>query len=126
MKHFFGGFWKLAAALPLVSFLLSISQSATASLPPGWGDADIGSPGLAGSASYNNGLWGVTGSGSDIWKNADPCNFARPTFDADGSLTALITSLQNSDPGSGWSKAGLMFRNDSTAGAANVSIVATG
>ena len=36
-----------------------------------------------------------------------------------------MTSLQNSDPGSGWSKAGLMFRNDSTAGAVNVSIVAT-
>ncbi len=36
-----------------------------------------------------------------------------------------VTSLQNSDPASGWSKAGIMFRNDSTAGSVNVSIVAT-
>ena len=40
-------------------------------------------------------------------------------------MIVQVTSLQNSDPGSGWSKAGLMFRNDSTAGSVNVSIVAT-
>ena len=40
-------------------------------------------------------------------------------------MIVQVTSLQNSDPSSGWSKAGLMFRNDSTAGSANVSIVAT-
>jgi hypothetical protein len=36
-----------------------------------------------------------------------------------------VLSLQNSDPGSGWSKAGLMFRNDASGGSANVALFAT-
>ena len=94
-------------------------------LPPGWSDADIGSPGLAGSAGYTNGLWTVTGGGSDIWNTADQFNFCSTNFSGNGTMITLVTSLQNSDPGSGWSKAGIMFRNDYTAGSANVSIVAT-
>src|SRR5208283_602262 len=95
---------KLTKFFCLVSMLLPMAGTAWAALPPGWSDADIGSPGLAGSATYTNGLWTVVG---------------------DGMMIVLVTSLQNSDPGSGWSKAGLMFRNDSTAGSVNVSIIAT-
>ncbi|MGD0814873.1 MAG: cellulase family glycosylhydrolase [Verrucomicrobiota bacterium] len=105
--------------------LLPMAGTAWAALPPGWSDADIGSPGLAGSATYTNGLWTVTGGGADIWGAADQFNFASTNFTGDGAMTVLVTGLQNSDPGSGWSKAGLMLRNDSTAGSANVSIVAT-
>ena len=94
-----------------------------ASLPLGWSDADIGSPGLAGSAAYSNGNWTVTGGGADIWNAADQFNFASTSYGSDGSITAQVTSLQNSDPGSGSSKAGVMFRNDTTAGAADVSLV---
>jgi regulation of enolase protein 1 (concanavalin A-like superfamily) len=97
--------------------------TAWAGLPSGWSDADIGSPGLAGSASDVNGDWTVTGGGSDIWNTADQFNFASTTFGSDGGIIAKVTSLQNSDPGSGWSKAGVMFRNDTTAGAVNISIV---
>jgi regulation of enolase protein 1 (concanavalin A-like superfamily) len=114
-----------AKSLLLVSIVLACSQAAQAALPPGWTDADIGSPGLAGSASYNNGNWTVTGGGSDIWNAADQFNFASTMLYSDGALTTQVTGLQNSDPGSGWSKAGLMFRNDSTAGSVNVCIVAT-
>ncbi len=105
--------------------LLPMAGTAWAALPPGWSDADIGSPGLAGSATYTNGLWTVTGGGADIWGTSDQFNFASTNYTGDGTMIVLVTSLQNSDPGSGWSKAGLMFRNDSTAGSANVSIVAT-
>ena len=105
--------------------LLLTAGAAWADLPPGWSDADIGSPGLAGSASYASGLWTVSGGGSDIWNNADQFHFASTNFTGDGVMTVCVTSLQNSDPGSGWSKAGLMFRNDSSAGSANVTIVAT-
>ena len=100
-------------------------QSNNPALPAGWSDADIGSPGQAGWASYVNGLWTVAGGGSDIWNAADQFNFASTSYGSDGSITAQVTSLQNSDPVSGWSKAGLMFRNDSTAGSVNVSIVAS-
>jgi regulation of enolase protein 1 (concanavalin A-like superfamily) len=116
---------KLTKSFFLVSMLLPMAGTAWAYLPPGWSDADIGSPGLAGSAGYTNGLWTVTGGGSDIWNTADQFNFASTNYTGDGTMIALVLSLQNSDPGSGWSKAGLMFRNDSTAGSVNVSIVAT-
>jgi regulation of enolase protein 1 (concanavalin A-like superfamily) len=105
-------------------FLLA-NNPAWASLPAGWSDADIGSPGLAGSASYASGVWTVTGGGSDIWNAADQFNFASTNFTGDGTMIVQVTSLQNSDPSSGWSKAGLMFRNDSTAGSADVFLVVT-
>ncbi len=108
-----------------VMFLLTSLPSALASLPPGWSDADIGSPGLAGSASYAGGVWTVTGGGADIQGTADQFNFASTNFTGDGTMIVQVTGLQNSDPSSGWAKAGLMFRNDSTAGSANASIVAT-
>ncbi|HXR03333.1 MAG TPA: chitobiase/beta-hexosaminidase C-terminal domain-containing protein, partial [Verrucomicrobiae bacterium] len=111
------------AKLVLFSVLLSMAMSSWAGLPAGWTDADIGSPGLAGSAGYTNGGWTVTGGGADIWGTADQFNFASTTVNGDGAIIAKVTSLQNSDPGSGWSKAGVMFRDDSTAGSANVSIV---
>jgi len=111
-----------SVVLVLMLFLAGL-PAARASLPPGWSDADIGSPGLAGSATDVNGNWTVTGGGSDIWNAADQFNFASTSFGSDGGIVAKITSLQNSDPGSGWSKAGVMFRNDSTAGAINVSMV---
>ena len=109
--------------LLLVSVLLPMAMSARAGLPAGWSDADIGSPGLAGSAGYTNGGWTVTGGGSDIWNNSDQFNYASTMVNGDGNIIAKVTSLQNSDTSSGWSKAGIMFRNDSTAGSANVCIV---
>jgi len=96
-----------------------------ASLPPGWSDTDVGTPGDAGSASYLNGLWIVSGGGADIWGVADQFNFAGQSFNCDGSLMAHVISVQNTDPSSGWSKAGVMFRNDTTSGAVNAMMTAT-
>ena len=123
--HFFERHCRRAKFLWLISSLLPLAEPAWAGLPTGWTDADIGSPGLAGSAGYTNGNWTVTGGGADIWGASDQFNYASTSMGGDGAMIAQVTSVQNSDPGSGWSKAGLMFRNDSTAGSANVSIVAT-
>jgi regulation of enolase protein 1 (concanavalin A-like superfamily) len=125
VPRFFERCRKAAKLLCLIAILLPMTKPAWAGLPAGWSDADIGSPGLAGSATYADGLWTVTGGGSDIWNTADQFNFASTNFSGDGTMIVQVTSLQNSDPGSGWSKAGFMFRNDSTAGSVNVSIVAT-
>jgi regulation of enolase protein 1 (concanavalin A-like superfamily) len=114
---------QLSRFVPIIVLVFVWNLTAWAGLPSGWSDADIGSPGLAGSASDVNGDWTVTGGGSDIWNTADQFNFASTTFGSDGGIIAKVTSLQNSDPGSGWSKAGVMFRNDTTAGAVNISIV---
>jgi regulation of enolase protein 1 (concanavalin A-like superfamily) len=121
--HFLKRHRKFAQLLCFISILLPLAEPAWAGLPAGWTDADIGSPTLAGSAGYTNGGWTVTGGGADIWNAADQFNFASITVNGDATIIAKVSSLQNSDPGSGWSKAGIMFRNDSTAGSANVSIV---
>lgn len=91
-----------------------------ATLPAGWTDADIGSPGRTGSASLAGGLWTVSGGGSDIWNAADQFNFASTPFNCDGAVMAQVMSLQDTDP---WAKAGVMMRNDSSAGAINLSLV---
>ncbi len=96
--------------------------SALAGLPAGWTDMDIGSPAQAGFATDTNGGWTVGGSGNDIWNNADQFNLASETVSGDGSMVAQVLSIQSSDA---WSKAGVMFRNDTTAGSVNVAVVAT-
>ncbi len=106
-----------------IAALVLWNMAAWAALPTNWSDADIGSPKSAGSASDIGGAWTVAGGGSDIWNAADQFNFASTSLASDGQIIVKVTSLQNSDPSSGWSKAGVMFRNDSTAGSANVSIV---
>jgi regulation of enolase protein 1 (concanavalin A-like superfamily) len=87
-------------------------------------DADFGGPGIAGSASYNSssGVYTVSGGGADIWGTADQFNFDSTSVAGNATLTAEVTSLTATDP---WAKAGLMFRDGSTANAANVAVVAT-
>jgi regulation of enolase protein 1 (concanavalin A-like superfamily) len=98
---------------------------AMAGLPPGWSDTDIGAPADTGSASVNSGVWTISGGGADIWGTSDQCNFASESINCDGAVVALVTGLQNSDPASGWSKAGVMFRDDATPGAVNAFMTAT-
>ena len=122
--HFLERNCSLVKFLCLISLFIPLAESVLADLPPGWTDADIGSPGLAGSATDVSGGWTVTGGGSDIWGGSDQFNYAYTTINGDITMVVQVTSLQNSDS-SGWSKAGIMFRNDNTNDSANVSIVAT-
>src|SRR5208282_5767875 len=96
--------------------------SALAALPAGWTDMDIGSPAQAGYATDTNGLWTVGGGGNDIWNDADQFNLASESVSGDGSMVAEVLSIQSTDP---WSKAGVMLRNDTTAGSVNLAVVAT-
>ena len=104
----------------------SVSANATVcggSLPGGWTDQDLGTVGFAGSASSCNGnSFVVQGSGADIWGAADAFNFASDAFSGNTSLAARVVSVEAIDP---WTKAGLMFRNDTTAGSAFVDLFAT-
>ena len=106
-------------------FLLTGLLPASAGLPPGWSDADIGTPADAGSASYADGGWILSGGGIDIGGTSDQFNFASEGCNGDGAVVALVTSVQNADPSSGWAKVGVMFRNDSTAQAVNACMVAS-
>ena len=46
---------------------LSDKEVLAEDLPPGWFAGDVGAVGIAGSATYSNGQFIVSGAGQDIW-----------------------------------------------------------
>ncbi len=95
----------------------TVTTPATAGLPAPWVDADIGSPGVAGSGSFTSGSFTVKGSGSDIWNATDAFNFVYQPLNGNAEIVARVNSVQNTDP---WAKAGLMIRENLTSGSRNV------
>jgi poly(hydroxyalkanoate) depolymerase family esterase len=93
-------------------------------LPTGWSEADIGGPGRPGYAASNPnaGTWAVGGGGGDIGGTSDQFHFVSQGFTGDGSLTARVSSLENTDPGA---KAGVMFRDSSDPSAVFADVLAT-
>ena len=78
-------------------------------LPASWADRDIGSVGLAGSATYDSGsaTFTVKGAGADVWGTADAFHYAYTTLTGDGSIAARVASTSNT---AAWVKAGVMIR----------------
>ena len=60
--------------------------------------------------------------GADIWNTADEFRFASKRLNGDGSMVVKVESLENSDP---WAKAGVMIRDNLTAGAKNAMVYVT-
>ena len=93
----------------------------TAPMGP-WQHQDIGSVGLAGSASHSTGLFTVTGAGGDIWGSADGFNYAFLRVTNNCTIVARVTSVQGVNA---WSKAGLMIRESLNTNSANAFIAVT-
>jgi hypothetical protein len=72
---------------------------------PAWLDRDVGSTGLAGSASQDNGTWTVKGAGADIWGTADAYHEVAKSLDGDGEVLARVTS---EDAANSFAKAGVV------------------
>jgi hypothetical protein len=53
------------------------------------------------------GTYTMTASGADIWDNADQFHYAYKMLTGQGSIIAMIESVQNTN---GWAKAGVMIR----------------
>jgi hypothetical protein len=87
--------------------------------PPTLSDADIGNPGVAGSASSSGGVYTVTGGGADIFSNYDQFNYDSQSVTGDNTIIAHVDSEQNTNA---WSKACLMFRDSLDPAAANVAV----
>src|SRR5664279_158875 len=102
--------------------MVAAGGKADAQLPPGWTDTDIGSPSQPGSASFSAGDWSVSGGGGDIWNAADQFNFCYTNPTSYAVIIAQVTSVEATDP---WAKAGVMFRDDTTAGSMFAMAVAT-
>jgi hypothetical protein len=76
-----------------------------------------GDPAIAGSASFANGTYTLTASGSDIWNQADHFQYLYRPFIGDGEIIARVVSVGRADF---WTKAGVMFRETLAPGAKNV------
>jgi len=95
---------------------------AAAELPSPWTHQDIGSVGVAGSATYATGIFTVKGAGADIWGTADAFHYVYQTLSGDATIVARVTDVQNVYP---WTKAGLMVRATTDPGSVYASIFVT-
>ena len=77
-----------------------------------WQSHDVGAVGAAGTFSQSNGVVTLAGSGADIWHQADGFHFVFEPLTGDGSLTAQILNIQNTEE---WAKAGVMIRETTNA-----------
>lgn len=97
------------------------SQVGVTVAPAPWLIWDIGTS-TPGNFSYASGRYTVSGSGSDIWGTSDSFRLVGQALTGDCDVRARVATLQNTDP---WSKAGVMVRDDNTAGAAFAMAVVT-
>ena len=82
-------------------------------LASAWQSGDIGDVGAAGSFTEAKGVLTISGSGADIWHQADGFHYVFQALDGDGALTARVLNLKNTDE---WAKAGVMIREKADAG----------
>jgi regulation of enolase protein 1 (concanavalin A-like superfamily) len=84
-------------------------------LPTPWLDTDVGQPAVAGSAAYSNGVFTVQGAGADIYGTNDQFHYVyQPvTSNGNGTIVARVTSQSNTSANA---KAGVMFKQSTTAG----------
>jgi regulation of enolase protein 1 (concanavalin A-like superfamily) len=87
------------------------------SLPSPFMDGDVGQAilwtgdasdlGFTGAANFSGSTYSVTGSGLDIWTQADTFHFAYRAVSGDCTNIVRVATLQNTDP---YGKAGIMLR----------------
>ena len=98
------------------------AKKAVHSEAAGWQKSDIGNVGAAGSFSLAKGVFTVNGAGVDIWNEADSFHFVFQALNGDGTLTARLLKMKNTDT---WAKAGVMFRESLEANSAYAVAFAT-
>src|SRR6266446_933185 len=86
-------------------------------LPASWLDQDVGAVGIAGSASFANGTFTVTGAGQGtFFTSSDGLHFVYQPLAGDGTMVARVVSVQ----GSSAAQVGIMVRETLNAGANHV------
>jgi len=86
---------------------LTVTPSGSGPLPAPWLDRDIGSVGVAGSATASGGSFTIHASGADIGGTSDEFNYVYQPLPGDGALVARVASLGQTSP---IAQAGLMIR----------------
>jgi len=93
-----------------------------AAVPSPWQTRDIGSPSLAGDASYTSGTFTLKGTGANIGGTSDQFRFVYQPLAGDGQIVARAASLTNTNA---LAKAGVMIREGLAANARHFSIFVT-
>ncbi|HVR85347.1 MAG TPA: hypothetical protein VMU54_13610 [Planctomycetota bacterium] len=106
----------------LVHAFVSLAFLAPGPIPAPWAETDIGAPGSAGSSTYDpaTSTWVLQGGGADIWGTSDQFHYDYIPLTGDAIITAHVANLTDSTGGTTedqWSKAGVMFRDGTAAGA---------
>jgi regulation of enolase protein 1 (concanavalin A-like superfamily) len=83
---------------------------------------DVGAPTPTGATNYSNGTFTLTGSGIDIYSEADQFQYAYETLTGNGTITAFVASEQNTNS---FAKAGVMIRNGLNTGDINAMVNVT-
>jgi regulation of enolase protein 1 (concanavalin A-like superfamily) len=96
----------IAIAFVVTSVLLPRAAAGQA-LPSGWASADVGSPALAGTATYSGTTFTVEGTGRDVWDPSDQFRFVYRQVSGDATIVTRVASLENVHA---WTKAGVMIR----------------
>lgn len=78
-----------------------------ANLPDPWESQDVGAVRPSGSTRHAGGVFTIDAAGADIWGQADAFHFVSRPMEGDGTITARVVSLKNTNP---WAKAGVMLR----------------
>lgn len=98
-----------------------LPRSAVAELPPGWQTLDLGVPSQEGAAAYDDGTWLLAGGGAGICQ-ASQFRFAYTEQEEVNGITARVGSVSG---GHFFSQAGVLIREDLTAGAAQAMLLTT-
>ena len=106
----------LARSALVLTALLWNAAVAWAQVPAPWDNQDVGSVGVAGSASHTSGVFTVRGSGVNVYDTADGFHFVYRPMTGDGQIVARVDSVTKTDP---WAKAGVMMRDGLGGGDAN-------
>jgi hypothetical protein len=110
---------RLLVTITTAALALLVCLPATAVPPPApWVTRDIGDPPRPGMTDLDAGIWTIQGNGTFIFSDVDQFHFAYLPIRGDGSISARFLSRQGGN--ADWSRAGLMIRENDTAGAANL------
>ncbi len=108
-----------AAARPQLMLTTPVANTNSSGLA----DADIGGVNPAGSSTYADGIFTLSGGGNDIWGNADQFHFTYLPLTND--YCHVIARVMALDPVNAWTKCGVMLRESLDPGAAHAMTVTT-
>jgi regulation of enolase protein 1 (concanavalin A-like superfamily) len=95
------------------------TTTASTGIPTPWVQADVGTVGKAGSATYASPTFTILGAGGDIWDKQDAFHYVYQPLTGDGTIIARVATEQNTNA---FAKAGVMIRETLAVGSRSVTV----